>query len=147
VVAHDLKSPVATIDLAVRVFLDDDHDHFPDDGEHNHERHALGAIQCAAARMYRLIHDLLDLHRADEGRLALQTAPVAPAVMLADALEAHATLAETRGITLETGLEASLLHVDADRERVAQVFSNLIGNALNFTPKGGRVSITASSSG
>src|SRR5262249_22717866 len=145
VVAHDLKGPVATIDLALRVFLDDDHDRFPDDGEHKHERHALGAIQRAAARMYRLIHDLLDLHRADQGRLALQPAPVDPSSLLADALEAHATLAASRGITLETGVETSLPHVQADRERVAQVFSNLVGNALNFTPKGGHVQVTASS--
>src|SRR4029453_15383479 len=50
VVAHDLKTPVATIELALRVFLDEDV--FPDDGQHKIERHALGSIQPAPARMY-----------------------------------------------------------------------------------------------
>jgi signal transduction histidine kinase len=143
VVAHDLKNPVTTIDLAVRVLLEDDHDHFPDDGEHKIELHAIGAIQRAAARMYRLIHDLLDLSRADEGRLSLDPAPVEPLSLLEDAREAHSTLAAGRGIALEVAAAPSLPHVLADRERIAQVFSNLVGNAIEFTPRGGRVRISA----
>src|SRR4029453_8693898 len=103
VVAHDLKTPVATIELALRVFLDEDV--FPDDGRHKIERHALGSIQRASARMYRLIHDLLDLSRADRGQLPLQPVPSGPASMVADAVEAHATLAARRRITLESAPE------------------------------------------
>jgi len=143
VVAHDLKNPVTTIDLALRVLLEDDHDHFPDDGEHKIELHAIGAIQRAAARMYRLIHDLLDLSRADEGRLSMNTAPADPPSLLDDALEAHSTLAAGRGIALEVAAAPSLPHVLADRERIAQVFSNLVGNAIEFTPEGGRIRMTA----
>jgi signal transduction histidine kinase len=138
---------VATIDLALRVFLDDDHSHFPDDGEHRIERHALGTIQRASGRMYRLIHDLLDLSRAEGGRLTVQPAAIDPATLIADALEAHATLAEARAIVLETSTEPSLPCVLADRERVAQVLSNLIGNALKFTPASGRIRVAASRSG
>ena len=143
VVAHDLKNPVTTIDLALRVLLEDDHDHFPDDGEHKIEIHAIGAIQRAAARMYRLIHDLLDLSRADEGRLSMNPAPGDPLSLLEDALEAHSTLAAGRGIALEVAAAPSLPQVLADRERIAQVFSNLVGNAIEFTPEGGRVRMTA----
>jgi signal transduction histidine kinase len=141
VVAHDLKTPVATIELALRVFQDDDA--FPADGNHQTERHALGAIQRASARMYRLIHDLLDLSRADRGQLPLQPVPVDPGSMVDDAMEAHSTLAASRRITLESALEAQLPPVLADPERMAQVFSNLIDNALKFTPAGGRVRVTA----
>jgi len=143
VVAHDLKNPVTTIDLALRVLLEDDHDHFPDDGEHKIERHAIGAIRRAAARMYRLIHDLLDLSRADEGRLSMNPAPADPLSLLEDAREAHSTLAAGRGIALEVVAAPSLPQVLADRERIAQVFSNLVGNAIEFTPEGGRVRMTA----
>ena len=143
VVAHDLKNPVTTIDLALRVLLEDDHDHFPDDGEHKIELHAIGAIQRAAARMYRLIHDLLDLSRADEGRLSMNPAPADPLSLLDDAREAHSTLAAGGGIALEVAAAPSLPQVLADRERIAQVFSNLVGNAIEFTPEGGRVRMTA----
>ena len=145
VVAHDLKTPVATIELALRVFLDDGV--FPADGNHQIERHALGAIQRASARMYRLIHHLLDLSRADRGQLPLQAVPVDPGSMVADAVEAHATLAASRRITIESALETHLPAVLADPERVAQVFSNLIDNALKFTPQGGRVQVAALRSG
>ena len=142
-VAHDLKNPVATIELALKVLLADDHAHFPDDGEHRIERHAIGAIQRASGRMYRLIHDLLDLSRADEGRLAMEIAPTDPVAMIADAVDAHSTLADAHGITLQAATEAPVPAALADRERIAQVFSNLVGNALGFTPRGGRVTIGA----
>jgi signal transduction histidine kinase len=147
IVAHDLKNPVATIDLALKVLLEDDHDHFPDDGEHRIERHAIGTIQRAAGRMYRLIHDLLDLSRADEGRLAMHMAAVDPVSLIADALDAHSTLAAARETKLEAAAEPDLPAVLADRERVAQVFSNLVGNALQFTSRGGHVRISALPSG
>jgi signal transduction histidine kinase len=143
-VAHDLKNPVGTIDLALRVLLEDGHAHFPDDGQHKIERRAIDVIQRAAGRMYRLIHDLLDLSRADEGRLTVKLMPTDPAAIVKDAVDAHATLAEARGITLQTASEVRGLRALADRERIAQVFSNLVGNALQFTPPGGRVKIGAS---
>ncbi|HEY8150431.1 MAG TPA: GAF domain-containing sensor histidine kinase [Vicinamibacteria bacterium] len=147
VVAHDLKNPVATIDLALKVLVEDDHAHFPDDGLHGIERHAIGTIQRAAGRMYRLIHDLLDLTRADDGRLAMAVAPTDSASMVAEAVDAHSTLAGARGITLEAADAPPLPAVLADRERIAQVFSNLVGNALQLTPSGGRVRIGAAPAG
>jgi signal transduction histidine kinase len=145
-VAHDLKNPVATIDLALKVLTQDDHTRAPGGGEQAMERHAIGIIQRAAGRMYRLIHGLLDLSRADEGRLALEVGPIDPAAMIADAVDAHSTLADGGGITLQAAIEARLLPVLADRERVAQILSNLVGNALKFTPRGGRVTVGASPS-
>jgi len=142
-VAHDLKNPVATIDLALRVLLEDGA-HGPHNGERKIDRHAIGAIQRAAGRMDRLIHDLLDLSRADEGRLPMKVTPTDPIAMLTDAVDAHSTLAEARGVVLQTASGARSLRALADRERIAQVFSNLVGNAMQFTPRGGRVTIGAS---
>ncbi len=141
VVAHDLKNPLNTIQLALRVWLEDDGSGDDDAAKRAVERHALGAIQRAAERMYRLIHDLLDVARADAGRLWIQPAPADPEVLLREALEAHCQVAAAKGITLEATADEPLPSVLADRERIAQVFSNLVGNALKFTPKGGRVSV------
>jgi signal transduction histidine kinase len=61
--------------------------------------------------------------------------------MLREALDMHCEIAAAKSIRLEATAEESLPSVLADRERIAQVFSNLIGNALKFTPSGGRVSV------
>src|SRR5262249_35277561 len=103
--------------------------------------HALGAIQRASGRMSTLIRDLLEISRADAGRLLIQPEPVPPAELLQEALEAHASIAAAKGIRLEGGADVALPPVLADRDGIAQVFSNLIGNALKFTPHGGRVSV------
>jgi signal transduction histidine kinase len=91
--------------------------------------------------MYRLIHDLLEVARADAGRLWIQPAPADPEVLLREALDAHCEVAAAKSITLEATADPPLPNVLADRDRIAQVFSNLIGNALKFTPSGGRVSV------
>jgi signal transduction histidine kinase len=141
VVAHDLKNPLNTIQLALRVLLEEDGCGDDDAGKRALERHALGAIGRAAERMYRLIHDLLEVARADAERLWIQPAPADAEVLLREALEAHCQLAAVKSITLEATADGPLPSVLADRERIAQVFSNLIGNALKFTPAGGRVSV------
>jgi signal transduction histidine kinase len=138
VVAHDLKNPLNNIQLALRVLLEDDRLNHE---ERVRERHALGAVQRAAERMYRLIYDLLEVARADAGRLWIQPAPADPEDLLREALDAHCEVAAAKSITLEATADEPLPNVLADRERIAQVFSNLIGNALKFTPKGGRVSV------
>jgi signal transduction histidine kinase len=141
VVAHDLKSPLSTIQLALRVFLDEDGERGAE-GDRM-ERLALGAMERAAARMQRLIHDLLDLSRADGGKLSLHARPTHPATLVGDALDAHSTIAASKRITLEGEAASALPEVSVDRGRIDQVFSNLVGNALKFTPEGGHVRITA----
>ena len=141
IVAHDLKSPLTTIQLALRVFLGEDGERSAE-GERM-ERVALAAMQRAAARMQRLIHDLLDLARADGGKLSLHAAPIHPRALVGDAVDAHSTIAASKQISLEGDADAALPEVSVDRGRIDQVFSNLVGNALKFTPEGGRVRITA----
>ena len=138
VVAHDLKNPLNTIQLAANILLEEP------DGEacaREIDRHAIGAIGRAATRMQRLIHDLLEVARAEAGGLQVQPMPVDPMELLRDAVDAHGSIASAKGIVLEASGEGSLPRVLADRERIAQVLSNLIGNALKFTPAGGRVSV------
>ena len=141
VVAHDLKSPLSTIQLALRVFLDQDGQRSAE-GDRM-EGVALVAMERAAARMQRLIHDLLDLARADGGKLSLHAAPLHPRTLVQDAVDAHATIAAAKRVTLESHADGALPEVSVDRGRIDQVFSNLVGNAIKFTPEGGRVRIIA----
>jgi signal transduction histidine kinase len=141
VVAHDLKNPLSTIQLATGFLLEEI---VPNDPTHQLEREQLAAVRRAAERMYRLIHDLLDLSGADAGRLLIEPKSHEAAELLRDAVDMHRPLADAKGITLEATAGESLPCVLADRERIAQVFSNLIGNALKFTPRGGRVRLGTS---
>jgi len=146
-VAHDLKNPLNNIQLALHALLEDEPcpgDRFNDADRRALERHALGAVQRATERMYRLIHDLLEVARADAGRLLIQPVPADPDDLLREAVDAHCQVAAAKSITLEATIDGDLPRVLADRERIAQVFSNLIGNALKFTLRGGRVAVRGS---
>jgi signal transduction histidine kinase len=138
VVSHDLKNPVATIDMAVSFLLEE---LVPNDAAHEHEREQLHAIHRSTKRMYRLIHDLLDAAAIEAGHLRVAQSPLAADVLVADAVELLAPLAAPKRITLVTQMAPALPPVAADRERVLQVFSNLGGNAVKFTPNDGRIEI------
>jgi signal transduction histidine kinase len=138
VVSHDLKNPLSTIQMAVSFLLED---LLPDDAAHQRERKQLHVIHRSAERMYRLVHDLLDVATIEAGQLAVNRSPVTVAALMADALELLRPLAAAKRITLVAEVSPEVPPVAVDRERVLQVFSNLGGNAVKFTPADGRVEI------
>jgi signal transduction histidine kinase len=103
----------------------------------------IAAIVEACGTMGRWAGDLVDLSSLEAGQIRLQPAPCKAADLLQRAREAFAPLADQRGIRLEVHGEDGELEVHCDRDRLAQVFHNLLDNALKFTPRGGRVRIEA----
>ena len=144
VVSHDLKNPLATIQMAVSLLLED---LVPDDEPHKAEREHLRAIDRSAQRMYRLIHDLLDVAAIEAGQFAVSPSPLAVGVLVDDALELLRPLASAKRVALVANVPPDLPAVAADRERVLQVFSNVVGNAVKFTPANGRIEIEATRRG
>jgi signal transduction histidine kinase len=138
VVSHDLKNPLATIQMAVDFLLED---LIPDDESHQIARQQLQAIHRSAERMYRLVHDLLDVAAIEAGQLPVSRSTLAADALVEDAVELLRPLAAAKHIALVADVSPTLPAVVADRERVLQVFSNLGGNAVKFTPEGGRVEI------
>jgi signal transduction histidine kinase len=136
--SHDLKDPIGTVRMAIDFALD---------GLSGEARRAvyqtLSAGRRAADRMLRLVHDLLDVTAIEAGRLAVVRAPEDAATLVADALESQRLAAHARGLSLEKEIAPELPKVLVDRERIAQVFSNLIANAVKFTPAGGRICVRA----
>jgi signal transduction histidine kinase/DNA-binding NarL/FixJ family response regulator len=137
VVSHDLRNPLNVIGLCAagleRELIT------------TAERKRLVAtVRRAVTRMSGLISDLLDMTRIEGGRLVLTCKGCAPGALLAEADEMFHALAEEKQITLKLTVEGDLPPVLADRERALQVFSNLIGNAIAFTPSGGTVTLDAS---
>ena len=99
------------------------------------------AIDRAASRMDRLIADLLDIARLEAGRLSIEAVQVPTASVVADALDAHR--AQALSGTLHAELAPDLPDLWADRERLLQIFENLISNALKFIDAGGEVAVGA----
>src|SRR5262249_52092885 len=89
--------------------------------------------------------DLLDWTSAEAGRLSLEITHESVSDILAEVVEAHLPLAQQKQIQLECDTDADLPEVLCDRSRVLQVLTNLIGNALKFTPSGGRITLGAES--
>ena len=135
VVAHDLRNPLGTIVMAAELLEE------AMGPESNPSRKHLAIIRRAGERMNRLIQDLLDVKRMENGRLSVDPKPVPAGTLLGEAVEMLRTLAA--GSTIELVLTPSndLPSVLADQVRVQQVLSNLIGNAIKFTPKGGRITV------
>lgn len=138
IVAHDLRNPLNTIALSMGLIAD----LLPPDVEPAGRR-ALEMAQGAVRRADRLIQDLLDAARIEAGRLTLERRSVDTRSLLVEAVRLHQTLAAEKSIELRLDAPAELPAVLADRDRVLQLFENLIGNAIKFTPEGGRVTVAA----
>lgn len=101
----------------------------------------LAIVSDEAERLERLIADLLDLARLDAGRPTMRIERVAVPALLARVLDRYRPAADARGITLETSpVDAA---VSGDAGRLEQALSNLVSNALRFTPPGGTVRVDA----
>jgi signal transduction histidine kinase/DNA-binding response OmpR family regulator len=137
VVAHDLKNPLNAIAMAAALLSRGS----APEGERT--RQQGGIIARAAERMSRLIHDLLDVSAIDAGRIELERQPVAVGALVTEALEALAPLAQEKSIALARDVAPAdeALAIDVDRERLLQVFSNLVGNAIKFTAAHGHIAV------
>lgn len=138
VVAHDLRNPLSTIHMASGLALD----LMPADAE-TPGRRQMEMIVRTAVKMNGLIQDLLDTTRLESGQLALELIPLRPREIVDEAIEMLLLLASHAGITLEAGALTATDEIQVDRLRIQQVLSNLIGNALKFTPAGGSVRVSA----
>lgn len=137
IVAHDLRNPLNTIELGagfVREML-------PESAEK--EREQLDIVLRSVDRADRLIQDLLDVARIQAGRLSVERAPVEARELAEEAVDMHRNLVEQKSIQLDIDTADDLPEVFADRDRILQVFGNLLGNAIKFTPEGGRVTVGA----
>ncbi|WP_224243433.1 sensor histidine kinase [Hyalangium gracile] len=140
IVAHDLRNPLTTVTTSASLL----HRNAPTaDGEKFRAR--LGSIERAARQMNHLIQDLLDLARFQAGTLVLRQTEHSARELLQEVLDNHALQAaqKSQRLSVEPALSEAL--VRCDRDRLLQVFSNLVGNAIKFTPEGGQIVLAAAS--
>jgi signal transduction histidine kinase len=139
IVSHDLRNPVHTISMAASFLLEI----APANDRRIQARRQLEVIQRSASRANRLIQDLLDVAKIQAGGLAVDPIPVDVKSLINEAAESATPLASAAHLTVACAPPEKPISVATDRERVLQVFANLIGNAIKFTPKGGQISILA----
>jgi signal transduction histidine kinase len=134
IVAHDLRNPLNSIAMGVELMLELDLGR-------DAETRQLHTIRRTADRMNRLIQDLLDVGRMEEGRLQLQREMLDPVRLAREATELNSMLAAAKDQTLvcEAGDHGGA--IEADHDRMLRVLQNLIDNAIKFTPRGGRVTV------
>jgi PAS domain S-box-containing protein len=139
IVAHDLRNPLSTILLNAAALKR----HGPDGERRSPKRR--DAIHNAATRMNRLIQDLLDVSVMESGQLTIQPARLSAHEVIAKAVETQKPLASSSSLDLRIDLDRDLPDIWGDRDRLLQVFENLIGNAIKFTKAGGCITVGAAS--
>ena len=132
--SHELRTPMSAVLGWLQVIRS---------GKLPPEQHAiaLDTIERNARIQTQLVDDLLDVSRIVTGKLQIESIPVLVHEIAAAAAESARPAAQARGITLVTAVDGAISPVLGSPERLQQVFSNLIGNAIKFTPQKGRVEV------
>ena len=138
-VSHDVRNILSAMGLAATQLSA----RASDSAEGLRTVEGMRRIQRYLARMDRLIGDLVDVVSIDAGKLALRKERCDVARLLTEAEEAFAPAASEKGVSLSAQLIEGPVLADFDHDRILQVLSNLIGNAIKFTPRGGEVSFRA----
>ncbi len=133
VVSHDLRNPLNVIQMQARMIQ---RALVPQDTK---LKQAMNRIERGAWRMAVLIEDLVDMTKLEEGRFVVEPRPETVGRVVGDAMELLEPLAERKSIRLTLEISNPEQLVQADTDRIHRVLTNLVGNAIKFTPEGGEV--------
>ena len=137
-VSHELRTPLTNIKLYLSLLCQGQ-------GMTERQERYLQTLERETARLEKLIEDLLDLSRLEMGAAQPEKEALDVAEVVQQVLLVHQPLAESKGIALDSELPADLPPLVADRNQVIQLLTNLLSNALNYTPQGGEVTVRAAS--
>ena len=135
IVSHELKNPLNVISGSVSQLR-------PYQQDTDRLERGLRRIERAARIQARIIEDLLDVSRAASGKLAIERQKIPLTPVLQSAVEDVRSIADAKHVQLGANINTPAV-VDADPVRLGQVFSNLLDNAVKFTPEGGRIDVNA----
>jgi len=140
-VSHELKTPLTSIQGFAQAILDATAD------TPAARKQAAQIIYDEAGRMHRMALDLLELARLEAGTADLKMSPIDVSLLLKSIVEKFTPQAQTAGIQLQRNIPENLPVLFGDGDRLAQVFTNLVDNALKFTPADGQVILSAVNAG
>jgi signal transduction histidine kinase len=133
-VTHELRTPLSVIQGRIEGMLD---------GMYTADREHLRLVLQQTRVLARLLDDLSLVSKAEAGALRLERERVPPSDLVDAAATAYRADAQERGVSLRTVVPTNLPEVDVDRLRIGEVLSNLLTNALRYTPRAGTIAISA----
>jgi len=141
-VSHELKSPLTSVRMVLHILLEKTVGTLtPKQNE------LLEAARNDTERLLRILNDLLDLARLDEGNADLRKEQVAPGELLTSAMKEMADKSYAKGVQVTCQIEPDLPAVPVDRQRINHVFTNLISNAIKHSPVNGEIVLRAAPDG
>jgi signal transduction histidine kinase len=138
-VSHELKTPLTPMKTSAEFLLQNDPDV-------NVRREMLELIVRNIDRQTRMVNDMLDISRIESGNMRYRKDMLDIGEIINSAIETIKKQSEEKKINITTDIPTDLLRINADKDKLIQVFINLLSNALKFTPNGGNVEIKANES-
>ncbi len=137
--AHELRGPAQNLFTWIS--------RLRDKGRRANSGEALDVLETVAHTIRRLAEDLVDVARGISGHMGVERTHYATlAPLIAAVVEAYVPAASNKGITIESTLDDATGPVEVDADRIQQIVSNLLSNAIRFTPAGGRIEVQCGNS-
>jgi PAS domain S-box-containing protein len=135
VLAHELRNPLASLRTCVEILN-------RSGGLGTNERHSVQIMGRQTDTLVRLVDDLLDIHRLNEGKIVVRRQPLALQEVVRDAIEAANPYLTSKKLAIQVAVPEQPVYANGDRVRLTQVLLNLLSNAAKFTSPGGRVAVS-----
>jgi signal transduction histidine kinase len=139
-VSHDLKNPLSAILMTIQLLTSK---RLSSEQQETVFENSIKTIKIASNQMKNLIGDLLDYTKLESGRLKIEKKEEDVSSILTEVVGIFEPIAKSRRLDLFSENAAGIAKVTCERKRIIRVLSNLINNAIKFTPSGGRVTISA----
>ena len=136
IVSHELRTPMTSIKGYIENMLDGLTGTLSE-----RQAHYLGRVKYNVERLTRMINDLLDLSRIEAGRVELALAPLAIGEVVPDIVESLQPLGQAKAISIQHQHYGAPVHIKGDRDKLHQILTNLIQNAVKFTASGGQIRV------
>lgn len=137
-VSHELRTPLVAIGKSISLILNKTTGRLSEAQEQ-----LLSIADRNLKRLTFLINDLLDLSRLEAGKMSIRREYSSIEEIIRESIDGLKTWADTKSIKIEKNIEGGLPEVYIDPDRIIQVFNNLIGNSIKFTPTNGVISVKA----
>jgi len=138
VVSHEVRTPLTSIKGSLELLGDERFHVLPPP-----QRELLSICQANAERLITLINDILDFSKLESSKLSLNFESFEIGKIVPEAVDHIRNLAAIKGVSIDVHMEGSAGVVEADPMRVAQVITNLLGNAIKFSPDKGKIEVWA----
>jgi len=138
VVSHEVRTPLTSIKGSLELLGDERFHVLPPP-----QKELLSICQANTERLISLINDILDFSKLESSKLSLNFESVEVGLIVPEAVDHIKNLAAMKGIAIDIHMEGSAGLIEADPMRVAQVITNLLGNAIKFSPENGKIEVWA----